>query len=94
MHAVPTPRIHVSEQRTASVIPTSTFTLADLDALRAAYVKQVPPGAFTVDEYRERYSLSESSARRELTRLRNAGQVDSATTNRDGHQVRVYWRVK
>jgi hypothetical protein len=82
--------------------PTPTFTWDRLDQLLADHrmvtprITEVPPGAFTLDDFRFRYGVSPSTARHRLTVLVRAGRLRAgwtAGTDTNGRYrlIRCYW---
>lgn len=57
--------------------PEPNFTWEEMDKVREKYVRPLKPdGAFTVQEYAERYKLAKTTARRELAKLLSEGVVE------------------
>jgi DNA-binding MarR family transcriptional regulator len=78
--------------------PQPAFTWDALDAIRkqSGFSEDAPAGAFTVNQWAERYGLTRSSAEREVERLVKAGKLQSGRARRRGADnrlalMRVYW---
>lgn len=55
--------------------PTPTFSWDEIDQIRSPFDQTIQPEEFTVLLYAERYNISRSTAKRQLTKLVKSGQL-------------------
>ena len=75
------------------VKPKPHFTWSQLDSLRTELrlSNDLPPGAFTVMEYKDKYHIARDVAYRQIKKMVDAGKVQSETRTINGRITRIYW---